>query len=155
MSNKKWKMGQIFVVFSEYLDFNFGRRYEKSHYAFLISAQSGALDWMFDLKIKSWKEFRKLTFLLFFCTHIFFFFFAVTVTNHPSNESELQIYRVLQRANLLSYYDTFIAQGKYKSKTSGFSPQKFGKISQFWQLIHLDVQNFGFWIVICFDFFHM
>ena len=89
MSNKKWKMGQIFVVFSEYLDFNFGRRYEKSHYAFLISAQSGALDWMFDLKIKSWKEFRKLTFLLFFCTHIFFFSFfqwlwQITQVTSPS-----------------------------------------------------------------------
>ena len=50
--------------------------------------------------------------VLFFST-FFFPFFAVAVTNHPSNESELQIYRVLQRANLLSYYDTFIAQGKY------------------------------------------
>lgn len=38
-------------------------------------------------------------------------FFAVAVTNQPSNESELQLYRVLQRANLLSYYDVFIAQG--------------------------------------------
>ena len=37
----------------------------------------------------------------------------MAVTSHPSNESELQIYRVLQRANLLSYYDTFIAQGKF------------------------------------------
>ena len=37
----------------------------------------------------------------------------MAVTSHPSNESELQIYRVLQRANLLSYYDTFIAQGKH------------------------------------------
>ena len=36
------------------------------------------------------------------------------MTSHPSNESELQIYRVLQRANLLSYYDTFIAQGKHR-----------------------------------------
>jgi len=36
---------------------------------------------------------------------------TLAVTSHPSNESELQIYRVLQRANLLSYYDTFIAQG--------------------------------------------
>eukprot|EP00096_Caligus_rogercresseyi_P014859 TRINITY_DN7342_c0_g1_i1.p1 TRINITY_DN7342_c0_g1~~TRINITY_DN7342_c0_g1_i1.p1 ORF type:complete len:565 (-),score=133.04 TRINITY_DN7342_c0_g1_i1:950-2644(-) len=33
-------------------------------------------------------------------------------THVPSlNESEIQLYRVLQRANLLSYYDTFIAQG--------------------------------------------
>ena len=33
------------------------------------------------------------------------------MTSQPRNESELQLYRVLQRANLLSYYDTFIAQG--------------------------------------------
>nr|XP_027201861.1 putative uncharacterized protein DDB_G0286901 isoform X2 [Dermatophagoides pteronyssinus] len=33
------------------------------------------------------------------------------MTTQPSNESELQLYRVLQRANLLSYYDTFICQG--------------------------------------------
>ena len=38
-------------------------------------------------------------------------FLAVAVTSQPRNESELQLYRVLQRANLLSYYDTFIAQG--------------------------------------------
>eukprot|EP00095_Tigriopus_kingsejongensis_P000199 maker-scaffold41_size498431-snap-gene-2.11 protein:Tk00199 transcript:maker-scaffold41_size498431-snap-gene-2.11-mRNA-1 annotation:"ngfi-a-binding protein homolog isoform x2" len=35
----------------------------------------------------------------------------VAVTNQPSNESELQLYRVLQRSNLLQYYDVFIAQG--------------------------------------------
>lgn len=34
------------------------------------------------------------------------------MTTQPSNESELQLYRVLQRANLLAYYDTFICQGK-------------------------------------------
>ncbi|CAL4064850.1 unnamed protein product [Meganyctiphanes norvegica] len=36
---------------------------------------------------------------------------TLSVTAHPSNESELQLYRVLQRANLLNYYDTFISQG--------------------------------------------
>ncbi|KAK2703552.1 NGFI-A-binding protein homolog isoform X3 [Artemia franciscana] len=36
---------------------------------------------------------------------------TLAVTAQPSNESELQLYRVLQRANLLSYYDTFISQG--------------------------------------------
>ncbi|CAM1314400.1 Uncharacterised protein g6536 [Pycnogonum litorale] len=36
---------------------------------------------------------------------------AVAMTSQPTNESELQLYRVLQRANLLSYYDTFIGQG--------------------------------------------
>ena len=63
--------------------------------------------------------------MLYFCLQFFYniffsFFFSVAVTSHPSNESELQIYRVLQRANLLSYYDTFIAQGKYhKTKSLG------------------------------------
>jgi len=33
------------------------------------------------------------------------------MTSQPTNESELQLYRVLQRANLLNYYDTFISQG--------------------------------------------
>ncbi|KAK2180531.1 hypothetical protein NP493_439g02020 [Ridgeia piscesae] len=32
-------------------------------------------------------------------------------TSRPTNESELQQYRVLERANLLQYYDTFISQG--------------------------------------------
>ncbi|XP_042234418.1 NGFI-A-binding protein homolog [Homarus americanus] len=36
---------------------------------------------------------------------------VMAVTSQPSNESELQLYRVLQRANLLNYYDTFISQG--------------------------------------------
>ncbi|KAK8772821.1 hypothetical protein V5799_012646 [Amblyomma americanum] len=35
----------------------------------------------------------------------------IAMTSQPTNESELQLYRVLQRANLLSYYDTFICQG--------------------------------------------
>ncbi|XP_064595424.1 uncharacterized protein LOC135462023 isoform X2 [Liolophura sinensis] len=35
---------------------------------------------------------------------------TMTTTN-PSNTSEWQLYRVLQRANLLQYYDVFIAQG--------------------------------------------
>jgi len=36
---------------------------------------------------------------------------SVVMTSQPTNESELQLYRVLQRANLLNYYDTFISQG--------------------------------------------
>ncbi|XP_070174894.1 NGFI-A-binding protein homolog isoform X2 [Littorina saxatilis] len=32
-------------------------------------------------------------------------------TSQPSNASERQLYNVLKRANLLQYYDTFIAQG--------------------------------------------
>ncbi|XP_066949781.1 NGFI-A-binding protein homolog isoform X11 [Macrobrachium rosenbergii] len=38
----------------------------------------------------------------------------MAVTSQPTNESELQLYRVLQRANLLNYYDTFISQGSVK-----------------------------------------
>merc|ERR1719295_2503541 len=36
---------------------------------------------------------------------------TVVMTSQPTNDSELQLYRVLQRANLLNYYDTFISQG--------------------------------------------
>lgn len=32
-------------------------------------------------------------------------------TTQPTNPSEWQLYRVLQKANLLQYYDTFVAQG--------------------------------------------
>ena len=35
----------------------------------------------------------------------------MVMTSQPTNDSELQLYRVLQRANLLNYYDTFISQG--------------------------------------------
>lgn len=44
----------------------------------------------------------------------FFSLFSVALTSQPNNESELQLYRVLQRANLLTYYDTFISQGRVK-----------------------------------------
>jgi len=36
---------------------------------------------------------------------------ADVMTSLPTNESELQLYRVLQRANLLKYYDSFISHG--------------------------------------------
>lgn len=39
-------------------------------------------------------------------------FFAVVTTSTPSNEAELQLYRVLQRASLLAYYDTLLEMGK-------------------------------------------
>lgn len=31
--------------------------------------------------------------------------------SQPSSDSEIQLYQILQRANLLQYYDTFISQG--------------------------------------------
>ena len=38
----------------------------------------------------------------------------------PGNPSEWQLYKVLQRSNLLQYYDTFIAQGKsHQVKVTG------------------------------------
>lgn len=39
-------------------------------------------------------------------------FFTVVVTSSPTNEAELQLYRVLQRASLLMYYDTLLEMGK-------------------------------------------
>ncbi|KAJ2954952.1 hypothetical protein O0L34_g3282 [Tuta absoluta] len=35
----------------------------------------------------------------------------VVVTSAPSNEAELQLYRVMQRASLLAYYDTLLEMG--------------------------------------------
>lgn len=37
---------------------------------------------------------------------------AVIMTSSPSNEAELQLYRVMQRASLLAYYDTLLEMGK-------------------------------------------
>uniref|UniRef100_A0A182Y446 NAB co-repressor domain-containing protein n=1 Tax=Anopheles stephensi TaxID=30069 RepID=A0A182Y446_ANOST len=36
---------------------------------------------------------------------------VLVVTSTPSNEAELQLYRVLQRASLLNYYDTLLEMG--------------------------------------------
>ncbi|CAH2054017.1 unnamed protein product, partial [Iphiclides podalirius] len=36
---------------------------------------------------------------------------AVVVTSAPANEAELQLYRVMQRASLLAYYDTLLEMG--------------------------------------------
>lgn len=38
--------------------------------------------------------------------------FTVVSTSTPQNEAELQLYRVLQRASLLAYYDTLLEMGK-------------------------------------------
>ena len=46
-------MGHIFVAFSEYLTFTLVEDMEKGYDAFLISGQSGALDWMSTLKFKA------------------------------------------------------------------------------------------------------
>lgn len=40
-----------------------------------------------------------------------FILFSVVSTTLPSNEAELQLYRVLQRASLLAYYDTLLEMG--------------------------------------------
>lgn len=39
-------------------------------------------------------------------------FVAVVVTSAPGNEAELQLYRVMQRASLLAYYDTLLEMGR-------------------------------------------
>lgn len=39
---------------------------------------------------------------------------AVVQTSVPQNEAELQLYRVMQRASLLGYYDTLLEMGMQK-----------------------------------------
>jgi len=39
-------------------------------------------------------------------------FVSVVVTSAPGNEAELQLYRVMQRASLLAYYDTLLEMGR-------------------------------------------
>lgn len=36
------------------------------------------------------------------------------VTSAPGNEAELQLYRVMQRASLLAYYDTLLEMGEFE-----------------------------------------
>lgn len=43
------------------------------------------------------------------------FLFLVVSTSTPQNEAELQLYRVLQRASLLAYYDTLLEMGTNRS----------------------------------------
>lgn len=42
-------------------------------------------------------------------------FVAVVNTSSPTNEAELQLYRVLQKASLLAYYDTLLEMGNLKN----------------------------------------
>lgn len=42
----------------------------------------------------------------------FIYYVIVIMTSSPSNEAELQLYRVMQRASLLAYYDTLLEMGK-------------------------------------------
>lgn len=46
-------------------------------------------------------------------TQAFFGHFSVVQTSVPQNEAELQLYRVMQRASLLGYYDTLLEMGNY------------------------------------------
>lgn len=43
---------------------------------------------------------------------------TVIATSSPSNEAELQLYRVMQRASLLAYYDTLLEMGKTEIVTT-------------------------------------
>lgn len=81
-------------------------------------------------------------------------FSVAMATTQPSNASEWQLYRVLQRANLLQYYDTFIAQGEWSKRLSVNNlhiicishfrlhsclfPKPTARVSSFWVwLIHI------------------
>lgn len=48
--------------------------------------------------------------------YINFVLISVVSTSTPSNEAELQLYRVLQKASLLAYYDTLLEMGKCKKQ---------------------------------------
>lgn len=37
---------------------------------------------------------------------------SAVLASSPKNQAELQLYRVMQRASLLSYYDTLLEMGK-------------------------------------------
>lgn len=53
-------------------------------------------------------------------------------TSTPQNEAELQLYRVLQRASLLAYYDTLLEMGKLSlNKKTRFSMIKLKLISKY------------------------
>jgi hypothetical protein len=49
-------------------------------------------------------------------------FVAVVVTSAPGNEAELQLYRVMQRASLLAYYDTLLEMGEWITSLFPASP---------------------------------
>lgn len=44
----------------------------------------------------------------------------MVVTSAPANEAELQLYRVMQRASLLAYYDTLLEMGEYIMNTYSY-----------------------------------
>lgn len=59
--------------------------------------------------MKEKMNYKKMVQILINCR---FSFLSVVVTSTPTNEAELQLYRVLQRASLLMYYDTLLEMGK-------------------------------------------
>lgn len=52
----------------------------------------------------------RILFIILNCS-FFIFNFSVVSTSTPQNDAELQLYRVLQRASLLAYYDTLLEMG--------------------------------------------
>lgn len=51
--------------------------------------------------------------------------FPVVQTSVPQNEAELQLYRVMQRASLLGYYDTLLEMGKRTTKDTSKDAKHF------------------------------
>lgn len=56
--------------------------------------------------------------------------FSVVSTSTPHNDAELQLYRVLQKASLLAYYDTLLEMGKFRFEAS-FLVKRLNKILVF------------------------
>lgn len=68
----------------------------------------------------------------------------MVVTSAPANEAELQLYRVMQRASLLAYYDTLLEMGLYLIITL------FRYIPRYLKVIYMLVQVL---LYLCIEFY--
>ena len=64
-------------------------------------------------KISNLKLIIKIFFQFFYLKIIYLAVMSSARQSVPSNDSELQLFRVLERANLLLYYESFIQNGKF------------------------------------------
>lgn len=100
--------------------------------------------------VKGWDKVPVFLPSLYFIIFIIYFFLVV-LTSSPNNEAELQLYRVMQRASLLAYYDTLLEMGKKNCYLSHVSAKKNSsmkqrKTSQLTIIVQLQVEHV-FWRV--------
>lgn len=75
----------------------------------LLSDRINITNWYIEKPIVNY---RRPPFLRANSTTLLLLLFAVVQTSVPQNEAELQLYRVMQRASLLGYYDTLLEMGE-------------------------------------------